>query len=60
MPSTCPPTRSDTDNAFTRAPSNAPPPPIINPLSVNLADNIARLRPRVDTLLPLHGRTGVG
>jgi glyoxylase-like metal-dependent hydrolase (beta-lactamase superfamily II) len=43
-------------DAFTPAPPNAPPPTIINPLSVNLADNIARLRLTVDTLLPLHGR----
>jgi hypothetical protein len=31
-------------------------PAIINPLSVNLADNIARLNLGVDRLLPLHGR----
>ncbi len=43
-------------DAYTPAPPNAPPPTIINPLSVNLADNIARLGLHVDTLLPLHGR----
>ncbi len=31
-------------------------PAIINPLSVNLADNITRLNLGVDRLLPLHGR----
>jgi glyoxylase-like metal-dependent hydrolase (beta-lactamase superfamily II) len=43
-------------DAFTPGPPNAPVPAIINPLSVNLADNIARLNLGVDRLLPLHGR----
>lgn len=43
-------------DAFTPGPPNAPVPAIINPLSVNLADNIARLNLAVDRLLPLHGR----
>ena len=43
-------------DAFTPGPPNAPVPAIINPLSVNLADNIARLNLPVDRILPLHGR----
>ena len=43
-------------DAFTPGPPNAPAPAIINPLSVNLADNITRLNLYVDRLLPLHGR----
>jgi len=43
-------------DAFTPGPPNAPVPEIINPLSVNLADNISRLNLSVDRLLPLHGR----
>jgi glyoxylase-like metal-dependent hydrolase (beta-lactamase superfamily II) len=43
-------------DAFTPGPPNAPTPAIINPLSVNLADNITRLNLSVDRLLPLHGR----
>jgi len=43
-------------DAFTPGPPNAPVPAIINPLSVNLADNIARLNLGVDRVLPLHGR----
>jgi glyoxylase-like metal-dependent hydrolase (beta-lactamase superfamily II) len=43
-------------DAFTPGPPNAPVPAIINPLSVKLADNIARLKLGVDRLLPLHGR----
>lgn len=43
-------------DAFTPGPPNAPVPAINNPLSVNLADNIARLNLGVDRLLPLHGR----
>lgn len=43
-------------DAFTPGPPNAPTPAIINPLSVNLADIIARLGLSVDRLLPLHGR----
>jgi glyoxylase-like metal-dependent hydrolase (beta-lactamase superfamily II) len=43
-------------DAFTPGLPNAPTPAIINPLSVNLADNITRLALSVDRLLPLHGR----
>jgi glyoxylase-like metal-dependent hydrolase (beta-lactamase superfamily II) len=43
-------------DAYTPAPPNAPPPPAVNPNSVNLADNITRLGLAVDQLLPLHGR----
>jgi glyoxylase-like metal-dependent hydrolase (beta-lactamase superfamily II) len=43
-------------DAFTPGPPNAPVPAIINPLSVNLADNITRLNLGVDRILPLHGR----
>jgi glyoxylase-like metal-dependent hydrolase (beta-lactamase superfamily II) len=43
-------------DAFTPGPPNAPVPAIINPLSVQLADSIARLNLGVDRLLPLHGR----
>jgi glyoxylase-like metal-dependent hydrolase (beta-lactamase superfamily II) len=43
-------------DAFTPGPPNAPPPAIINPLSVNLADTITRLNLSVERLLPLHGR----
>jgi hypothetical protein len=43
-------------DAYTPAPPNAPAPAMVNPLSVNLADNIARLGLGVDRLLPLHGR----
>ena len=43
-------------DAFTPGPPNAPAPAVVNPLSVNLADNITRLNLAVDRLLPLHGR----
>jgi glyoxylase-like metal-dependent hydrolase (beta-lactamase superfamily II) len=43
-------------DAYTPAPPNAPPPAAVNPSSVNLAENIARLSLPVDQLLPLHGR----
>jgi len=43
-------------DAFTPAPANAPPPPAVNPFSVNLAENIKRLSLAVDQVLPLHGR----
>src|ERR1043166_1686196 len=45
--------QSDT---FTPAAPNAPPPATPNPNSVNLADNITRLKLDVDQHLPLHGR----
>ncbi|PYM95696.1 MAG: MBL fold metallo-hydrolase [Candidatus Rokuibacteriota bacterium] len=41
---------------FSPAPPNAPPPTTVNPNTVNLADNIARLGLAVDQHLPLHGR----
>jgi glyoxylase-like metal-dependent hydrolase (beta-lactamase superfamily II) len=43
-------------DAYTPAAPNAPPPVAINPFSVNLAENIARLNLTVGQLLPLHGR----
>jgi len=43
-------------DAFTPGPPNAPTPAIINPLSVDLADQITQLGLSVDRLLPLHGR----
>ena len=43
-------------DAYTPLPPNAPPAAAVNPNSVNLADNIARLGLAVDQLLPLHGR----
>jgi glyoxylase-like metal-dependent hydrolase (beta-lactamase superfamily II) len=43
-------------DVYTPAPPNAPPLPAVNPLSVNLADNIMRLGLGVDQFLPLHGR----
>jgi len=43
-------------DVFTPAPPNAPPPSAVNPLSVNLAENISRLGLSVGQLLPLHGR----
>jgi len=43
-------------DTFTPAPPNAPPPATPNPNSVNLADNITRLKLDVDQHLPLHGR----
>src|SRR5207302_1825253 len=41
---------------FTPAPPNAPAPAAVNPNTVNLADNIARLGLAVEQHLPLHGR----
>jgi glyoxylase-like metal-dependent hydrolase (beta-lactamase superfamily II) len=43
-------------DAYTPGPPNAPAPTTVNPLSVNLDDNIKRLGLSVDQLLPLHGR----
>jgi glyoxylase-like metal-dependent hydrolase (beta-lactamase superfamily II) len=43
-------------DAFTPGPPNAPTPAVVNPSSVNLAENIRRLMLTVDQLLPLHGR----
>ena len=43
-------------DVYTPAPPNAPAPTAVNPLTVNLAENITRLGLGVDQLLPLHGR----
>ncbi len=43
-------------DAYTPGPPNAPRATVVNPNSVNLADNITRLGLAVDQLLPLHGR----
>lgn len=43
-------------DTFSPAPPNAPPPASFNPNSVNLADNIARLKLAVEQHLPIHGR----
>jgi len=43
-------------DAFTPGPANAPTPAVLNPLNLNLAENIERLKLSVDRILPLHGR----
>jgi glyoxylase-like metal-dependent hydrolase (beta-lactamase superfamily II) len=43
-------------DAYTPAPPNTPPPAQANPFSVNLVENIERLKLTVDQILPLHGR----
>jgi glyoxylase-like metal-dependent hydrolase (beta-lactamase superfamily II) len=43
-------------DAYTPAPPNTPPPAQPNPFSVNLHDNIGKLKLEVDRILPLHGR----
>jgi glyoxylase-like metal-dependent hydrolase (beta-lactamase superfamily II) len=43
-------------DVYTPAPPNAPAPAAVNPLTVNLAENITRLGLGVNQLLPLHGR----
>ncbi|HSF07033.1 MAG TPA: MBL fold metallo-hydrolase [Methylomirabilota bacterium] len=43
-------------DAYTPPPPTAPAMAMVNPNSVNLADNIAKLNLAVDRLLPLHGR----
>ncbi len=43
-------------DAFTPPPPNTPPPAVANANSVNLVDNIERLKLDVDRILPLHGR----
>jgi len=43
-------------DAYTPAPPNTPPPAQPNPFSVNLYDNVERLKLAVDQILPLHGR----
>ena len=43
-------------DVYTPAPPNAPAPTAVNPLTVNLAENISRLGLGVDQFLPLHGR----
>ncbi len=43
-------------DAYTPAPPGTPPPTQANPFSVNLVENIERLKLEVDQILPLHGR----
>jgi len=43
-------------DVYTPGPPNSLPPTAVNPLSVNLADNITRLGLGLDQLLPVHGR----
>lgn len=43
-------------DAYTPAPANTPPPAQPNPFSVNLHENIERLKLSVEQILPLHGR----
>jgi glyoxylase-like metal-dependent hydrolase (beta-lactamase superfamily II) len=43
-------------DVYTPAPANATPPAQPNPASVNLYDNIERLKLVIDQILPLHGR----
>lgn len=43
-------------DVYSPAPPNAPPSSTPNPASVNLHDNIARLKLDVDRIVPLHGR----
>jgi glyoxylase-like metal-dependent hydrolase (beta-lactamase superfamily II) len=43
-------------DVFTPAAANAPPPSPPNPFSVNLYDNVQRLKLQVDRIVPLHGR----
>jgi glyoxylase-like metal-dependent hydrolase (beta-lactamase superfamily II) len=43
-------------DVYTPAPPNATPPAQPNPASVNLYDNIERLKLPIDQILPLHGR----
>lgn len=43
-------------DAYNPAPPNAPPPPTPNPFSVNLYENIQRLKLDVGPIAPIHGR----
>lgn len=43
-------------DVYSPAPPNAPPPATPNPASVNLYENIERLRLDVERIVPLHGR----
>jgi glyoxylase-like metal-dependent hydrolase (beta-lactamase superfamily II) len=43
-------------DAYTPAPPDTPPPTQANPFSVNLVENIERLKLEVNQILPLHGR----
>lgn len=43
-------------DAYTPAPPNTPPPARANPFSVNLYENIERLKLAIDQVLPIHGR----
>ena len=48
-------------DAWTPTPAGAKPPAVVNPLWLNLADNIARLKLEVDRIQPLHGTVqGIG
>jgi glyoxylase-like metal-dependent hydrolase (beta-lactamase superfamily II) len=42
-------------DAWTPTPAGAKPPAVVNPLWLNLADNISRLRLEVERIQPLHG-----
>jgi glyoxylase-like metal-dependent hydrolase (beta-lactamase superfamily II) len=43
-------------DAYTPSAPNAPRPAVVNPNTVNLADNITKLGLAVDQILPIHGR----
>ena len=43
-------------DAWTPTTAGAKPPAVVNPLWLNLADNIARLKIDVERIQPLHGR----
>jgi glyoxylase-like metal-dependent hydrolase (beta-lactamase superfamily II) len=43
-------------DSFTPPPPNTPPPAQLNPLHVNLVDNLATRNLPIDKILPLHGR----
>jgi glyoxylase-like metal-dependent hydrolase (beta-lactamase superfamily II) len=43
-------------DAYTPLAANAPAPPVANPFTVNLAENLKRLNLAADQVLPLHGR----
>ena len=42
-------------DAWTPTPPGAKPPAVVNPLWINLYDNVQRLRLDVQTIAPLHG-----
>jgi len=43
-------------DVYTPPQPNTPPPSTVNPFSVNLYDNLQRLKLEVDQIAPLHGR----